>query len=187
MGAVFIASLGLNTNSTAVVIGAMLISPLMGPIMGLGLGLGTNDFTLVNKSIRNFLIMFVLSVTASSLFFLISPVKEAGSELLGRTSPTVYDVLIAFFGGMAGIIAGASKLRNGNVIPGVAKVVFGRRVLAVKRFYKGFGERQSPDAFGPRDEIGMAHIARFALSFEIIHRAVVAKNLPSHKGILAHL
>jgi len=120
VGAVFIASLGLNTNSTAVVIGAMLISPLMGPIMGLGLGLGTNDFTLVNKSIRNFLIMFVLSVTASSLFFLISPVKEAGSELLGRTSPTVYDVLIAFFGGMAGIIAGASKLRNGNVIPGVA-------------------------------------------------------------------
>ena len=120
VGAIFIASLGLNTNSTAVIIGAMLISPLMGPIMGFGLGLGTNDFALVNKSVRNFLIMFVLSATASSLFFLISPVKEAGSELLGRTSPTVYDVLIAFFGGMAGIIAGASKLRSGNVIPGVA-------------------------------------------------------------------
>ncbi len=120
VGAVFIASLGLNTNSTAVVIGAMLISPLMGPIMGFGLGLGTNDFSLVNKSFRNFFIMFVLSVTTSTLFFLVSPVKEAGSELLGRTSPTVYDVLIAFFGGMAGIIAGASKLRSGNVIPGVA-------------------------------------------------------------------
>lgn len=120
VGAIFIASLGLNTNSTAVIIGAMLISPLMGPIMGFGLGLGTNDFALVNKSVKNFLIMFVLSATASSLFFLISPVKEAGSELLGRTSPTVYDVLIAFFGGMAGIIAGASKLRSGNVIPGVA-------------------------------------------------------------------
>ncbi|MEO5948523.1 MAG: DUF389 domain-containing protein [Chitinophagaceae bacterium] len=120
VGAIFIASLGLNINSTAVVIGAMLISPLMGPIMGFGLGLGINDFALVNKSIRNFLIMFVLSIITSSLFFLISPVKEAGSELLGRTSPTVYDVLIAFFGGMAGIIAGASKLRSGNVIPGVA-------------------------------------------------------------------
>ncbi len=120
VGAIFIASLGLNTNSTAVIIGAMLISPLMGPIMGFGFGLGTNDFSLVNKSIRNFLIMFVLSVVTSTVFFLLSPVKEAGSELLGRTSPTVYDVLIAFFGGMAGIIAGASKLRSGNVVPGVA-------------------------------------------------------------------
>lgn len=120
VGAIFIASLGLNTNSTAVIIGAMLISPLMGPIMGFGLGLGTNDFALVNKSLRNFLIMVVLSAMASTLYFFISPVKEAGSELLGRTSPTVYDVLIAFFGGMAGIIAGASKLRSGNVIPGVA-------------------------------------------------------------------
>lgn len=120
VGAIFIASLGLNTNSTAVIIGAMLISPLMGPIIGFGLGLGTNDFTLVNKAVRNFLIMFVLSVATSTLFFLISPVKEAGSELLGRTSPTVYDVLIAFFGGMAGIIAGGSKLRSGNVVPGVA-------------------------------------------------------------------
>ena len=120
VGAIFIASLGLNTNSTAVIIGAMLISPLMGPIMGFGLGLGTNDFALVNKSLRNFLIMVVLSAMASTLYFFISPVKEAGSELLGRTSPTVYDVLIAFFGGMAGIIAGASKLRSGNVIPGFA-------------------------------------------------------------------
>ncbi len=120
VGAIFIASLGLNTNSTAVIIGAMLISPLMGPIMGFGLGLGTNDFALVNRSIRNFIIMFLLSVATSTVFFLLSPVKEAGSELLGRTSPTIYDVLIAFFGGMAGIIAGASKLRSGNVVPGVA-------------------------------------------------------------------
>ncbi|HQV05950.1 MAG: DUF389 domain-containing protein [Chitinophagaceae bacterium] len=120
VGAVFIASLGLNMNSTAVVIGAMLISPLMGPIMGFGFGLGTNDFALMNKSIRNFIIMVVLSVAASTLFFWVSPLKTAGSELLGRTSPTVYDVLIAFFGGMAGIIAGASKLRSGNVVPGVA-------------------------------------------------------------------
>lgn len=120
VGAIFIASLGLNTNSTAVIIGAMLISPLMGPIMGFGLGLGTNDFALVKKALKNFIVMVVISVTTSTLFFLISPVKEAGSELLGRTSPTVYDVLIAFFGGITGIIAGASKLRRGNVIPGVA-------------------------------------------------------------------
>jgi len=120
VGAIFIASLGLNTNSTAVIIGAMLISPLMGPIMGLGLGLATNDFHFVNKALKNFAIMVVMSVTTSTIFFLISPVKEAGSELLGRTSPTIYDVLIAFFGGMAGIIAGASKLRSGNVVPGVA-------------------------------------------------------------------
>lgn len=120
VGAILTASLGLNINSTAVIIGAMLISPLMGPIMGFGFGLGTNDGNLLNKSIRNFIIMVVISVTASTIFFLVSPVKEAGSELLGRTSPTIYDVLIAFFGGMAGIIAGASKLRSGNVVPGVA-------------------------------------------------------------------
>lgn len=120
VGAIFIASLGLNTNSTAVIIGAMLISPLMGPIMGFGLGLGTNDFFLVKKSVRNFVVMVVMSVTTSTIFFLLSPVKEAGSELLGRTSPTIYDVLIALFGGLAGIVAGASKLRGGNVVPGVA-------------------------------------------------------------------
>jgi uncharacterized hydrophobic protein (TIGR00271 family) len=120
VGAIFIASLGLNINSTAVIIGAMLISPLMGPITGFGLGLGINDFTLIKKALRNFTVMVLLSVATSTVFFLVSPVKEAGSELLGRTSPTIYDVLIAFFGGLAGIIAGASKLRRGNVIPGVA-------------------------------------------------------------------
>lgn len=120
VGAIFIASLGLNVNSTAVVIGAMLISPLMGPIVGFGLGLGINDFLLVKKALRNFMVMVLLSVTTSTIFFLLSPFKQAGSELLGRTSPTIYDVLIAFFGGLAGIIAGASKLRSGNVVPGVA-------------------------------------------------------------------
>lgn len=118
--AVFIASLGLNINSTAVIIGAMLISPLMGPIMGFGLGLGINDISLVRISVRSFILMVLTSLTTSTLFFLISPMKEAGSELLGRTSPTLYDVLIAFIGGVAGIIAGASRLRKSNVIPGVA-------------------------------------------------------------------
>ena len=104
--ATFVASLGLNTNSTAVIIGAMLISPLMGPIMGFGLGLGIYDYDL-------------FSVITSTLFFLISPISEAQSELLARTQPTVYDVLIAFFGGLAGIVASSTKSK-GNVIPGVA-------------------------------------------------------------------
>ncbi|MCC8145011.1 MAG: TIGR00341 family protein [Bacteroidales bacterium] len=117
--AILIASLGLNVNSTAVIIGAMLISPLMGPIMGFGLGLGINDFELFKKSIRNFGIATFYSVVASTLFFILSPISEAQSELLARTQPTIYDVLIAFFGGCAGIIASCSKSK-GNVIPGVA-------------------------------------------------------------------
>ena len=117
--AIFLASLGLNTNSTAVIIGAMLISPLMGPIMGFGLGLGIADFDLVKRSLRNYLTATLFSVVTATIYFLISPISEAQSELLARTSPTIYDVLIAFFGGLAGIVAGSTKLK-GNVIPGVA-------------------------------------------------------------------
>lgn len=117
--AVFLASLGLNTNSTAVIIGAMLISPLMGPIMGFGLGLGITDFDLVKRSLRHYLSATFLSVVTSTVFFLISPISEAQSELLARTSPSVYDVLIAIFGGLAGIVASSTKSK-GNVIPGVA-------------------------------------------------------------------
>ena len=117
--ATFIASLGLNTNSTAVIIGAMLISPLMGPIMGFGLGLGISDFELIKRSFRNFAIATVFSVITSSIYILISPISEAQSELLARTQPTLYDVLIAFFGGLAGIVASSTKSK-GNVIPGVA-------------------------------------------------------------------
>lgn len=117
--ATFVASLGLNTNSTAVIIGAMLISPLMGPIMGFGLGLGISDFELIKRSFRNFATATVFSIITSTLYFLISPISEAQSELLARTQPTVYDVLIAFFGGLAGIVASSTKSK-GNVIPGVA-------------------------------------------------------------------
>ena len=117
--ATFIASLGLNTNSTAVIIGAMLISPLMGPIMGIGLGVGINDFELIKKAFRNLLIATIFSVLTSTLYFLLSPLNEARSELLARTTPTIYGVLIAFFGGMAGIVASSTKLK-GNMIPGVA-------------------------------------------------------------------
>ena len=117
--AIFLASLGLNTNSTAVIIGAMLISPLMGPIMGFGLGLGITDFDLVKRSLRSYLTATLFSVVTATIYFLISPISEAQSELLARTSPTIYDVLIAFFGGLAGIVAGSTKSK-GNVIPGVA-------------------------------------------------------------------
>ncbi len=117
--AIFVASLGLNTNSTAVIIGAMLISPLMGPIIGMGLAVGIEDFALLKTALRNLAMATVISMATSTLFFLISPVAEGHSELLARTSPTIYDVLIAFFGGGAGIIGLASR-NKGNVIPGVA-------------------------------------------------------------------
>ncbi len=117
--AIFIASLGLNTNSTAVIIGAMLISPLMGPIIGIGLGVGIHDFGLLKRCVRNLIMAAGFSMLASTLYFLISPVNEQHSELLARTSPTIYDVLIGFFGGGAGIIALGST-NKGNVIPGVA-------------------------------------------------------------------
>lgn len=117
--AIFIASLGLNTNSTAVIIGAMLISPLMGPIIGIGLGIGITDFELLKRSFRNLVVAALFSMLASALYFLISPVAEGHSELLARTSPTIYDVLIGFFGGGAGIVAIGSRSK-GNVIPGVA-------------------------------------------------------------------
>ena len=117
--AIFIASLGLNVNSTAVIIGAMLISPLMGPIMGIGLGVGINDFELIKTSFRNLAIATIFGILTSTLYFLISPLNEARSELLARTTPTIYDVLIAFFGGLAGIVASSTRLK-GNVIPGVA-------------------------------------------------------------------
>ncbi len=117
--AIFIASLGLNTNSTAVIIGAMLISPLMGPIIGIGLAVGIHDFELMKRSFRNLMVAALFSIATSCIYFIISPVNEGHSELLARTSPTIYDVFIGFFGGAAGIIAIGSKVK-GNVIPGVA-------------------------------------------------------------------
>lgn len=117
--AILIASLGLNTNSTAVIIGAMLISPLMGPIIGIGLGVGIYDFDLIKRALRNLIMAAGFSVIASTVYFLISPVAEGHSELLARTSPTIYDVLIGFVGGGAGILAIGSRSK-GNVIPGVA-------------------------------------------------------------------
>ena len=117
--AIFIASLGLNVNSTAVIIGAMLISPLMGPIIGMGLAIGIADLDLFKQSIKNYLLSTFISVVTATIYFTLSPITDAQSELLARTSPTLYDVLIALFGGAAGFLAISTKGRN-NVLPGVA-------------------------------------------------------------------
>jgi uncharacterized hydrophobic protein (TIGR00271 family) len=117
--AIVVASVGLNMNSTAVIIGAMLISPLMGPINGMGYSVATYDFVLLRKAVKNFSFAVLAGLFTSTIYFAITPVSTAHSELLARTSPTIYDVLIALFGGLAGIVAMSSK-QKGNVIPGVA-------------------------------------------------------------------
>lgn len=117
--AIFIASLGLNTDSIPVIIGAMLISPLMGPIIGMGLALGIEDYTLLKRGFKNIFMAVLGSLAASALYFLISPQYEEASQLLARTSPSIYDVLIGFFGGAAGILSIACR-NKGQVMPGVA-------------------------------------------------------------------
>lgn len=119
VAAIFIASLGLNTNSTAVIIGAMLISPLMGPIVGIGAALGIWDVGLLVKSFRNLSIAVGISLATSTMYFLITPLGDARSELIARTTPTLLDALIAIFGGLAGGIA-VIRLDKSNVVPGVA-------------------------------------------------------------------
>ena len=118
--AIIVASIGLNVNSTAVIIGAMLISPLMGPIMGIGLAVGTTDNELLRISLRNLMVMVIISLVASTAYFFLSPLGDAQSELLARTRPTIFDVLIAFFGGAAGIVATSRKSQPFTVISGVA-------------------------------------------------------------------
>lgn len=117
--AILIASLGLNVNSTAVIIGAMLISPLMGPIIGIGFALGTNDVDMLKRAAKNYAVSTGISILTATVYWLLTPLSDAQSELLARTSPTLYDVLIAFCGGAAGIIATCTKGKS-NVIPGVA-------------------------------------------------------------------
>lgn len=118
--AIVVASVGLNVNSTAVIIGAMLISPVMGPILGIGLSIGTNDFHLLKLALKNLVVMVAISLAASCIYFLLSPLNLADpTELQARTSPTIYDVLIAFFGGFAGILENSRKER-GTVLSGVA-------------------------------------------------------------------
>jgi uncharacterized hydrophobic protein (TIGR00271 family) len=117
--AIMVASIGLNVNSTAVVIGAMLISPLMGPIVGAGFGLGMQDFGLLKRALKNLMVATIVGLVVSTFYFYLSPFKETQSELLSRTSPNIYDILIAFFGGLVGVIA-ITRVEKGNPIPGVA-------------------------------------------------------------------
>ncbi|GAB2862679.1 DUF389 domain-containing protein [Hymenobacter ruber] len=119
MFAILIASVGLNVNSTAVIIGAMLISPLMGPIVGIGFGAATMEVPLMRRGLKNLLLAASISLAASTLYFYLTPLTDAGSELLARTTPTTWDVLIALFGGAAGAV-GLTRRGRGNVIPGVA-------------------------------------------------------------------
>lgn len=117
---IVVASVGLNVNSTAVIIGAMLISPLMGPIMGVGFALGTNDLDLLTAAAKNLLVMVLIALAASALYFILSPLSLVNpTELEARTSPSIYDVLIAFFGGLAGILENSRK-EQGTVLAGVA-------------------------------------------------------------------
>jgi uncharacterized hydrophobic protein (TIGR00271 family) len=117
--AILLASIGLNVNSTAVIIGAMLVSPLMGPILGIGLSVGLNDFSKLKRSLKSLGIAVLISIVVSTIYYSISPLADAQSELLARTRPTIYDVLVALFGGFAGIVA-ISRREKTNVIPGVA-------------------------------------------------------------------
>ena len=117
--AIFIASLGLNTDSIPVIIGAMLISPLMGPIIGMGLAIGIEDFSLLKRSLKNIVMAIIGSLLASAIYFMISPQYEGSSQLLARTPPSIYDVFVALFGGAAGIVSIACK-NKGQVMPGVA-------------------------------------------------------------------
>jgi len=119
MFAIFIASVGLNVNSAAAIIGAMLISPLMGPIMGIGYGIAIYDFALIRRALTNLGIATGLSIFTSWVYFSVTPLAQAQTELLARTTPTIWDVLIALFGGLAGSVA-ATRRKKSNVIPGVA-------------------------------------------------------------------
>ena len=118
--AMVIASVGLNTGSTAVILGAMLISPLMGSILAAAYAVSSADYSLLRKHLIGFIMQIIISVAASTVYFLLSPVKEPTSELMARTSPSLFDVLIAFFGGLAGIIGQTRKDKVTNIIPGVA-------------------------------------------------------------------
>ena len=116
---ILIASIGLSVGNIPIIVGAMLISPLMGPILGIGLAAGTNDLDLLKKSVTNFIIAMVISILISSIYFLIIPMPEISFELRDRKQATLLAIAVALFGGAAGIIAGSRRYKS-NVVPGVA-------------------------------------------------------------------
>ncbi|MEE8886882.1 MAG: DUF389 domain-containing protein [Eubacteriales bacterium] len=118
--AILIASAGLNTNSTAVIIGAMLISPLMGSILAIAYGTSAADYKMVRKHLTGFIFQIIFSLLTSTLYFWLSPIKATTSELAARTSPTVFDIVIASAGGIAGIIGQTRQEKANNIVPGVA-------------------------------------------------------------------
>lgn len=118
--AILIASVGLNTNSIAVIIGAMLISPLMGSILAISYGTVSNDAYLIKRHSFGFAVQIVMSVVTATIYFLLSPVKEPTEQLLARTNPNFFDVIIAISGGVAGIVGQTRKDKSNNIIPGVA-------------------------------------------------------------------
>lgn len=152
MASVMVASIGLNANSVAVVIGAMLISPLMGPILGLGYSVAVNDWETLRRSLINFGIMVVIALLTSTIYFALVPLKTLTSELRGRIEPTSLDVMIAFFGGFAGIAALSSKVRNINVIAGVAIAT----ALMPPLCTAGYGIAMGSEKIGYKDFTGFA-------------------------------
>ena len=118
--AIFIASIGLNTNSVAVIIGAMLVSPLMGTILAIALGIAANDGDVIKKHLSGFVLQVGVSIATASIYFLLSPVKTATDQLIARTQPTFFDVMIAIAGGIAGIIGQTREDKANTIIPGVA-------------------------------------------------------------------
>lgn len=117
--AILIASIGLNVNSIPVIIGAMLISPIMGPLFTLAYSLITKDQKLLIKALQRLVIYILTAIVISTIYFKLSFIKNPTSEIIARTNPTIFDVLIAIFGGVAGII-GVTRKKSSNVIPGVA-------------------------------------------------------------------
>lgn len=152
MASVMVASIGLNANSVAVVIGAMLISPLMGPIVGLGYSVAVNDWETLRKSLINFGIMVGIALLTSTIYFALVPLKSLTPELKGRIEPTSLDVMIAFFGGFAGIAALSSKVRNANVIAGVAIAT----ALMPPLCTAGYGIAMGGEKIGYKDFTGYA-------------------------------
>ncbi|MGV4529479.1 DUF389 domain-containing protein [Ornithobacterium rhinotracheale] len=160
VASVMIASIGLNSNSVAVVIGAMLISPLMGPIIGLGYSIAVNDIQTLNKSFANFGIMVVISMLTSFVYFSVAPLTTINPQLSGRIEPTSLDVLIGIFGGLAGIAAFSSKIKNSNVIAGVAIAT----ALMPPLCTVGYGLAMGNELIGYKDYTGfMAALNAFYL------------------------